>query len=236
MIMNNTLKTTSAILLTAILLTTTITGCDTYKRQNTATKGGIIGVGAGAAAGTVLGHAFGNTALGAILGGALGGTAGVLIGRRMDKQAAELQNTLPNANVKRVGEGIDVKFDSGILFDVNKTAIKPAAKVNLDNLAVSLQNNPQTKMQVDGYTDNTGSAEYNLNLSDRRADTVKSYLMAQGVDASRLTSVGYGMTHPTADNGTESGRSQNRRVEIGIMANEQMKKDAKTAVSTGNGQ
>ncbi len=211
-----------------------MTSCDTYKRQNTATKGGLIGAGGGAAAGAVLGHAFGNTALGAIIGGALGGGAGVLIGRKMDRQAAELQNTLPNAQVQRVGEGIDVKFDSGILFDVNKTDIKPAAITNLDNLASSLKSNPQTKLQIDGYTDNTGTAEYNLSLSDRRANAVKSYLMNKGVDASRMASVGYGITHPAADNSTEQGRAKNRRVDIGIMADEQMKKEAKSAA--GNGQ
>jgi len=234
--MGRSFQMSVAILLCSAISYTSLSSCDTYKRQNKETKGGIIGVGAGAAAGTVLGHAFGNTALGAILGGALGGTAGVLIGHKMDKQAAELQNTLPNATVKRVGEGIDVKFDSGILFDVNKDEIKPAAITNLNNLALSLQKNPQTNLQVDGYTDNTGSAEYNLSLSDRRANAVKAYLMSKGVDATRLTSVGYGMTHPTADNNTDAGRSQNRRVEIGIMANQQMKSEAKNAASNGGGQ
>lgn len=218
-----------------LILSLNITGCDTYKQQNKATKGGLIGAGGGAAAGAVLGHAFGSTALGAIIGGALGGGAGVLIGRKMDRQAAELQNTLPNAQVKRVGEGIDVKFDSGILFDINKTDIKPAAITNLDNLATSLLNNPQTKVQIDGYTDNTGSAEYNLSLSDRRANAVKSYLMNKGVDASRMASVGYGITHPAADNSTEEGRAKNRRVDIGIMADEQMKKEASSAAGN-NGQ
>lgn len=234
--MTNSFKISVASFCCALVLLTTFSSCDTYKRQNKETKGGLIGVGAGAAAGTVLGHAFGNTALGAIIGGALGGTAGVLIGHKMDKQASELQQTLPNATVKRVGEGIDVKFDSGILFDVNKDNIKPAAITNLNNLAISLQKNPQTNLQVDGYTDNTGSAEYNLSLSDRRANAVKAYLMSQGVDASRLTSVGYGMTHPTANNSTEAGRAQNRRVEIGIMANQQMKSEAKNAASNGSGQ
>lgn len=232
--MNYSLKNSLISGFMILLIGLNITGCDTYKRQNTATKGGLIGAGGGAAAGAVLGHAFGNTALGAIIGGALGGGAGVLIGRKMDRQAAELQNTLPNAQVKRVGEGIDVKFDSGILFDINKTDIKPAAITNLDNLASSLLSNPQTKVQIDGYTDNTGSAEYNLSLSDRRANAVKSYLMNKGVDASRMASVGYGITHPAADNSTEEGRAKNRRVDIGIMADEQMKKEAANAA--GNGQ
>ncbi len=209
------------------LLATSLVGCDTYKRQNKATKGAIIGVGAGAAAGTVIGKSLGNTALGAILGAALGGTAGVLVGKRMDRQAEELKNTVPNATVQRVGEGIDVKFDSGILFDVDKTTIKEVAKENLTNFAKSLQNNPDTKVEINGYTDNTGSPEYNLNLSERRADAVKSYLTNLSVEPSRLTTVGYGVTHPVAKNSTERGRAQNRRVEILITANDKMKEEAK---------
>ena len=227
--MDFSIKKTVSTAMAVIIFAGLFTSCDTYKRQNKATKGGMIGAGGGAAAGAVIGRSLGNTALGAILGAAIGGTAGVLIGRKMDKQAAEIQNTVPNAQVTRVGEGIDVKFDSGILFDINQSNVKPSAGTNLDNLAVSLQKNPQTRLQIDGYTDNTGSADYNLTLSEQRASAVKSYLMNQGVDASRMITVGYGMTHPTADNSTEAGRSQNRRVEIAIMASDQMKNDAKQA-------
>jgi outer membrane protein OmpA-like peptidoglycan-associated protein len=201
-------------------------GCNSFTKTQ---KGAAIGAGAGGTIGAIIGKSAGNTALGAIIGGAVGGTAGAFIGRSMDRQAAEIKQTVPGATVERQGEGIVVKFDSGILFDTDRADLKPAAKTNLQSLATSLQNNPQTNILIVGHTDNTGSHDHNMDLSVRRAEAVKSYIAANTVAASRLTIQGKGETEPIVDNATVEGRSQNRRVEIAIVANEQLKQQAKQA-------
>ncbi|MBB6110378.1 OmpA family protein [Mucilaginibacter lappiensis] len=199
-------------------------GCDSLTKTQ---KGAAIGAGAGGTIGAFIGKAAGNTALGAIIGGAVGGTAGAFIGRNMDRQAAEIKQTVPGATVTREGEGILVKFDSGILFDTNKSDLKPEAQSNLQKLATSLQNNQNTNILIVGHTDNTGSDSYNMDLSVRRAESVKSYIAANNVSPSRLTTSGKGESEPIADNTTVEGRAQNRRVEIVIVANDQMKQQAK---------
>lgn len=192
-------------------------------------KGAAIGAGAGGTVGALIGKAAGNTALGAIIGGAVGGTAGAFIGRNMDRQAAEIKSTVPGATVTREGEGILVKFDSGILFDTDKSDLKAAARTNLQNLSTSLVNNPQTNILIVGHTDNTGTEAHNMDLSIRRAEAVKSYIAAGNVANSRLSTTGKGESEPIADNATAEGRAQNRRVEIVIVANDQMKNQAKQA-------
>src|SRR6201991_3952692 len=124
--------------------------CHTFNKTQ---KGAAIGAGTGGIIGAFIGKAAGNTALGAIIGGAVGGTAGAFIGRNMDRQAAEIKQTVPGATVTREGEGILVKFDSGILFDTDKADLKPAAQTNLQNLANSLQKNPNTNILIVGHTD-----------------------------------------------------------------------------------
>ncbi|MEN0055623.1 MAG: OmpA family protein [Mucilaginibacter sp.] len=201
-------------------------GCNSLTKTQ---KGAAIGAGAGGTVGAFIGKAAGNTALGAIIGGAVGGTAGAFIGRNMDRQAAEIKQTVPGATVTREGEGILVKFDSGILFDTDKADLKPAAQANLQNLAKSLQNNQNTNILIVGHTDDTGSDSHNQELSVRRAESVKSYIVADNVSGSRLTTSGKGESEPIADNTTTAGRAQNRRVEIVIVANDQMKQQAKQA-------
>ncbi|TSD64506.1 OmpA family protein [Inquilinus sp. KBS0705] len=204
-------------------------GCNSLTKTQ---KGAAIGAGAGGTVGALIGKAAGNTALGAIIGGAVGGTAGAFIGRNMDRQAAEIKQTVPGATVTREGEGILVKFDSGILFDTDKADLKAAAQTNLANLATSLQNNPQTNILIVGHTDNTGTDAHNMDLSVRRAQSVKSYIAASGnVALSRLSTSGKGESEPIADNNTVDGRAQNRRVEIVIVANEAMKNQAKSATN-----
>lgn len=199
-------------------------GCATATKTQ---KGVVIGGATGGTIGAIIGKKAGNTALGAIIGGAVGGTAGAYIGRKMDRQAEEIKKSIPNAEVIREGEGIVVKFDSGILFDVNQSALKTNARMNLENLAISLKNNPETNILIVGHTDATGTDEYNLKLSERRAVSVKSYIITQGIISSRLSTEGRGETEAIADNETETGRALNRRVEIVIVANEKMKADAK---------
>lgn len=198
-------------------------GCDSLTKTQ---KGAGIGAAAGGVLGAIIGHKAGNTAVGAIIGGAVGGTAGGFIGKRMDKQAAEIKTAIPNAEVTREGEGIIVKFDSGILFDFDSSNLKVAARDNIKTLAGSLNEYPNTEIKVIGHTDNKGTEAYNLGLSEKRAAAVKAYAVSQGVPSSRLTTAGKGFAEPIADNSTEAGRAANRRVEIVIVANEQLKKEA----------
>lgn len=189
-------------------------------------KGGAIGAGAGGVLGAVIGKAAGNTAVGAIIGAAVGGTAGALIGHYMDKQAEEMQQDIQGAKVERVGEGIKITFDSGILFDKASSALKPDAKTNINKLATILQKYPDTNILVEGHTDSDGSETYNQTLSEKRADAVATYAKAQGVAASRFTTMGYGESQPVASNDTVEGKAKNRRVEVAIFANDDLKKAA----------
>ncbi len=192
-------------------------------------KGGVIGAGTGAAAGAVLGRVIGGkngTAAGAIIGAAVGGTGGALIGRRMDKQAEELQRDMKNARVERVGEGIKITFDAGILFDTNQSALRAASMTEIDKMAAVLNKYPDTNVIVEGHTDNSGSDAINQPLSERRAQAVADYTRTKGVDGTRIQTQGYGSSQPVADNSTMEGKQANRRVEIAIFANEKMKKAA----------
>lgn len=216
------LFTALSFMLAITIGSTFMTGC---QASNTA-KGGAVGATAGGAIGAAVGSASDNTAVGAIIGAAIGGTAGALIGRRMDKQAEELQEDLDNAEVERVGEGIKITFDSGLLFDVDSYDLRAATKTNLSEMAATLQKYENTDILIEGHTDSSGSDTYNQTLSEQRANAVTEYLSAQGVVAKRFTTVGYGETQPIASNETSAGRQQNRRVEIAIYANEKMKKMA----------
>lgn len=202
----------------------TFQGCDSLTKTQ---KGAGIGAAAGGVLGAIIGKKAGNTAVGAIIGAAVGGTAGGFIGKRMDKQAAEIQNAIPNAEVIREGEGIIVKFDSGILFGFDKSDLTAAAKTNIQSLAGSINQYPGTDIKVIGHTDNKGTENYNMSLSERRAAAVKAYAVSQGVPSSRLITIGKGFSEPIADNTTDAGRAANRRVEVVIVANDQLKQQAK---------
>jgi outer membrane protein OmpA-like peptidoglycan-associated protein len=193
-------------------------GCSSFSRTE---KGAVIGGATGAVLGGAIGKAAGSTAKGAIIGAAVGGAAGAVIGRQMDKQAEELEQDLPNATVERVGEGIQVTFDSGILFDFDSDRLRPEARSNLSDLAASLKEYPNSDLLIVGHTDALGSDAYNQELSERRAAAATRYLLAQGVGSSRIESVGLGETEPVADNETDEGRALNRRVEVAIFASEE---------------
>jgi len=202
-----------------LCLSTVMIGCS----ASNAVKGGAIGAGGGAVVGGLIGNAAGNTALGAIIGAAVGGTTGAIIGNNMDKRAEELRQDLSNAKVERVGEGIKITFDSGILFVTNSSDLQPAAKTNIENLSRILNKYPDTNILIEGDTDNEGTTEYNQKLSERRAQAVADYQKGQGVAGSRISTVGHGELNPVASNETAAGRQQNRRVEVAIFANEKMK-------------
>lgn len=190
-------------------------------------KGGAIGAGGGAVVGGIIGHAAGNTALGAILGAAVGGTAGAVIGHNMDNQAEEMKRDLKNARIERVGEGIKVTFDSGILFATNSSELQSTARANVESLAKILNKYPDTNILIEGDTDNEGAADYNQRLSERRAQAVADYGNGLNVAGSRISTVGHGESQPVASNDTVEGRQQNRRVEVAIFANDKMKDAAK---------
>jgi outer membrane protein OmpA-like peptidoglycan-associated protein len=214
-------KVTVILLLVAIPLA--LYGCSSWTRSQ---KGAAAGAAAGGAVGAAIGHQKGNTALGAILGAAIGGAAGAYIGNYMDKQAEEIERDIEGARVERVGEGIKITFDSGILFDVDKSALRPVAQENLTSLAAILNKYSDTNILIEGHTDSTGSEDYNLDLSQRRAQSVAAFLSKDNVDPTRFTIMGYGEVQPVADNSTAAGRQENRRVEIAIMANDKLKKAA----------
>jgi outer membrane protein OmpA-like peptidoglycan-associated protein len=212
----------AVLLLSGVLFVTALTGC----ASNNAAKGGAIGAGAGGVAGGVIGHQSGNTAVGAIIGAAVGGATGAIIGNEMDKRAAEIDADLAGAKVERVGEGIKITFDSGLLFDFDKSDLRPQAQTNLASLTKTLNKYPDTDIMVEGDTDNVGTTEYNVALSDRRAKAVSDHMTNLGVAGSRISNVGLGETNPVASNDTDAGRQQNRRVEVAIFANDKLKSAA----------
>lgn len=224
------LKATCAVLLSATLLLST--GCAS---MNNTGKGALIGTGGGAALGAGVGALIGKgkgAAIGAGVGAAVGAGVGALIGNKMDKQQKELEAQLAEAaKVEEVTDvnglqAIKVTFEGGILFPTNGTTLSNSAKTNLTKFAVSLNENPDTDVQVYGYTDNTGSMAANQKVSTGRAESVRTYLVNSGVSTSRITAEGLPMDYYIADNSTAEGRAQNRRVEIYITANEEMVKKA----------
>lgn len=209
-----------SILLVSILL---FTACKTNKT----TQGAIIGGAAGGVLGGVIGKKSGNSAAGIIIGAAIGGTAGAIIGRYMDKQAEEIEEDLKNAKVKRVGEGILITFDAGLMFDVDSYQLKSATRRELDELSTILNKYEDTDILVEGHTDSSGAEDYNQALSVNRAKSVYQQLQKRNVTATRVTTVGYGELQPIADNGNATGRQKNRRVEVAIYANKKLKRAAK---------
>jgi outer membrane protein OmpA-like peptidoglycan-associated protein len=213
-------------IIAGIMIVTLLVGAVGCASLSNTKKGTAIGAGTGAAIGALIGKHTGNTAAGALIGAAVGGAAGAYIGHYMDEQAEEIERDLEGATVERVGEGIKITFDSGILFAVNKADIQPVAGQNLTNLAAILQKYADTDILVEGHTDSSGSDEYNLTLSQSRAQSVANYLTGQSVNATRFTIMGYGEAQPVADNETTMGKQANRRVEIAIMANDKLKNTA----------
>jgi len=200
-----------------------IAGCSSWSKT---AKGAVIGTAAGGAVGAAVGQAAGNPALGAIIGAAVGGTTGTIIGHHMDKQAEELKEAVPDATVERVGEGITIEFSSAVLFAVNKSDLSTEARGNLDKLVTVLNTYPDTNIEVQGHTDDTGTEAYNQTLSEKRAASVSDYLTEKGINTARVTTKGYGELAPKYDNTTDEGRARNRRVEFLITANEKMITDA----------
>lgn len=203
-----------------LLCASVVVSCKSW--SNTA-KGAAGGTAGGAAVGAGVGALAGNTAKGAILGAVIGGAAGTAIGAYMDKQARELDEELEGATVERVGEGIKVTFESGILFGFDSYQLTPQAKNNIQEMAQTLKKYEDTNILVEGHTDNVGRESYNQRLSERRAEAVSDYAINLGVDPDRIRTIGYGEEQPVASNETEAGRAENRRVEVAIFANEELK-------------
>lgn len=194
------------------------TACSTMSNRD---RGAVIGAGTGAVIGGVIGNQTGSTARGAIIGAVLGGAAGAVIGHQMDQQAQEIGAAIPGATVTRIGEGIAVTFESGILFPYDSDVLLPTARTNLDALANSLLKYPNSSLTIVGHADSVGSDSYNQALSERRARAASAYLQSRGVAAGRLTAVGRGETEPLFSNASEEGRRRNRRVEVAIYASEE---------------
>jgi outer membrane protein OmpA-like peptidoglycan-associated protein len=218
-------RTFAGILVLALVLMSY--GCASWSKT---AKGAAIGGAAGAVVGGAIGAIAGNTIIGAIAGAAIGGAAGAFIGHQMDKQAAEMRKDIKGAKIERIGEGIKITFDSGLMFDVNKYDLRTASQENLNKLAAILNKYPDTNILVEGHTDSTGTREINMPLSENRAKAVSDFLAKLNVLSSRFTVHGYGPDQPIGDNATVDGRQQNRRVDLAIMANDKLKKIAQESV------
>ena len=212
---------------TTVSLGLLLSGCG----ASNSVKGLGIGAAAGAAIGAGIGKVAGNTAMGAAIGTALGGAAGGIIGNQMDKQAKELEQQIPEATVETVnnGEAIRVTFDSGILFATSSSTLNQASRDALRKFSENMNANPDTDIKIIGHTDATGRYEYNMKLSKERAMSVRNFLRVYNVDVARMTSEGVGPDQPVVDNSTPENRAKNRRVEIFILPNAKMIKEAKEA-------
>jgi outer membrane protein OmpA-like peptidoglycan-associated protein len=198
-------------------------------------EGSIIGATGGAVVGAILGQAIGHntkgTLIGAAIGSALGGAGGFGIGQMMDKQEKEMRDALARseaAAVKREGNLLSVTFKGDVTFATNSTEVRPELYTEINRVASVLNQYPDTLISIEGHTDSKGSDEYNMNLSRRRAEAVKTLLIIRGVAADRIDVAGYGKTMPVATNDTEAGRQMNRRVEIRIAPQTQGQTPSKT--------
>ena len=204
-----------------------VPGCSSMSKLAEGTLvGGGVGATVGAAAGAIAGKDGKSTAIGAAIGTAIGAGVGAIIGRKMDKKAAELA-AIEAAQVETVEdanglEAIKVTFDSGILFDFNKSTLNAASKESLKQFAAQMVDLPDTDITIYGHTDNIGTAAANEKVSLQRAEAVEKYLKSCGIAKERMTAEGKSFTMPVASNDTEAGRAQNRRVEIYITANKDM--------------
>lgn len=198
-------------------------GCASAGHQQK--KGAGIGAAGGGLLGAIIGHETGSTARGALIGAVVGGAAGAVIGDRMDDEAEALARDLEGAQVSRVGEGIAVTFDSGILFPFDSAELTSDARSSLRRLADSLEAEDRTDVLIVGHTDSDGSDSYNQELSERRGRAAEDYLASVGVSSSRLVSRGRGEAEPIAPNDTDEGRQQNRRVEVAIYASGAWRQD-----------
>ncbi len=209
-------------------------GCETAKKTNKAQRGAGIGAVLGGVLGAVIANnTGGKSEMGAILGGVVGGVAGGLIGNKMDKQAKEIKDILPGAEVVKVnnGEGLQIILNEansdGIKFSLNSSMLQPSARKNIEKLAAIFKENLDTNLTIIGHTDDLGTEAYNLQLSNKRSGSVAQYLSQNGVGMSRITTKGYGEAQPKAPNTSEANKAQNRRVEIFITANEKLINEAK---------
>lgn len=210
-------------LMTLTMCALAILSCST--KQGT---GALIGTGGGAALGAIIGKIAGNTAVGAAIGGAVGAGAGALIGKHMDKVAAETAAQVENATVEQVTDAnglsaVKVTFDSGILFATNKSDLNSTSKTELAKFSTILKNNTDCHVDIYGHTDSTGNDGINIPLSNKRAESVATYLKSCGVPSSQLQNItGKGSSEPVASNDTAEGRQQNRRVEVFMYASQAM--------------
>jgi outer membrane protein OmpA-like peptidoglycan-associated protein len=186
-------------------------------------KGGAYGAAGGAVVGAIVGQAAGRdteaTLIGAAIGAAVGGLAGAGVGKMMDEQEREMRDALAAseaAAVRREGDLLAISLRGDVTFDYDSATVRPGLYREIDRITDVLIKYPQTVIRVEGHTDSTGSESYNMDLSQRRADSVKNLIVQRGVSASRIETVAYGETMAIADNTIESGRAMNRRVEIKI--------------------
>jgi len=205
-----------SIVLLAVAFVVACASSDTNDSNKKAKEGAGIGAATGAVVGAVVGNQSGNNRTGAVVGAAAGAAIGAAIGHRMDKQQQELQQ-IPGVEVTRPAENqIDVRLTGDILFDYDSASLRSESRSTLNDLANNFKQYPDEVFDVQGHTDSTGTSEYNMGLSQRRADSVRSYLSQSGVPINRINAVGYGETKPKSSNDTPEGRQLNRRVEIHI--------------------
>jgi len=200
-----------------------LAGCAAPQTQTKTTKGGLYGAAGGAAAGALIGQVIGRstsgTLIGAAIGAAVGGAGGAAVGKMMDNQERDMRNVLATSDaaaVSREGNLLAVTFKGDVTFDTNSAEVRPGLYSEINRVAGVMTQYPETLIRVEGHTDSVGSDAYNMDLSTRRANAVKTLLVQRGVADSRIEVVGYGETMPIATNDTEAGRQKNRRVEIKI--------------------
>lgn len=213
-------RVNTRLLLLAVMASSTVSGCASLSQKE---KGAVIGATAGGVAGGVIGRNNGSTAKGAILGAAVGGAIGAVIGHQMDQQAKKIEQQVAGATVERVGEGIQVTFASGLLFDFDSDKIRAEAATNLRSLAQSLTEYPKSDLLIVGHTDSVGDDSYNQSLSERRARATADYLVSQGISRDRLRTSGRGEMEPIAN----ADDQKNRRVEVAIYASDAYKTELK---------